>query len=89
MHVNTVYFALVRTRMIAPTPVLGRLPGLSPDQAADVIAKAVIERPRTLEPPWVLPAELASVLLAGPADRAARLWHRRFFTDAEEAGRER
>lgn len=47
------------------------------------------ERPRTLEPPWVLPAELASVLLAGPADRAARLWHRRFFTDAEEAGRER
>lgn len=89
VHVSTVYFALVRTRMIAPTPVLGRLPGLSPDQAADVIAKAVIERPRTLEPPWVLPAELASVLLAGPADRAARLWHRRFFTDAEEAGRER
>ncbi|GAB4896351.1 hypothetical protein MAHJHV28_46940 [Mycobacterium avium subsp. hominissuis] len=34
VHVSTVYFALVRTRMIAPTPVLGRLPGLSPDQAA-------------------------------------------------------
>jgi NAD(P)-dependent dehydrogenase (short-subunit alcohol dehydrogenase family) len=80
--VTSVYFALVRTRMIAPTPILGRLPGMSPDGAADAIAKAVIERPRTIEPPWVWPAELASVLLAGPADRAARLWHRRFFANA-------
>ena len=31
------------------------------------------------------PAELASVLLAGPADRAARLWYRRFFADSEPA----
>ena len=82
MDVTTVYFALVRTRMIAPTPILGRLPGLSPDEAADVIAKAVIERPRTIEPPWVVPAEVASVLLAGTAERAARLWFRRFFADS-------
>jgi NAD(P)-dependent dehydrogenase (short-subunit alcohol dehydrogenase family) len=86
VDVTTVYFALVRTRMIEPTPVLGSLPGLSPSEAADAIAKAVIERPRTIAPPWVWPAELASVLLAGPADRAARLWHRRFF--AESASRE-
>jgi NAD(P)-dependent dehydrogenase (short-subunit alcohol dehydrogenase family) len=89
VDVTSVYFALVRTRMIAPTPILGRLPGMSPDGAADAIAKAVIERPRTIEPPWVWPAEVASVLLAGPADRAARLWHRRFFANAQarEAGR--
>lgn len=83
VDVTTVYFALVRTRMIAPTPLLTRLPGLSADEAADAIAKAVIERPRTIEPPWVLPAELASVLLAGPADYAARLWHRRFFSESD------
>ena len=86
VDVTTVYFALVRTRMIAPTPLLGSLPGLSPDEAADAIAKAVIERPRTIEPPWVLPAELASVLLAGPADYAARLWHRRFFSEPDSDG---
>jgi NAD(P)-dependent dehydrogenase (short-subunit alcohol dehydrogenase family) len=87
VDVTTVYFALVRTRMIAPTPLLGSLPGLSPDEAADAIAKAIIERPRTIAPPWVLPAEVASVLLAGPADYAARLWHRRFFAepDTDEA----
>ena len=83
VDVTSVYFALVRTRMIAPTPLLGRLPGLTPDEAADAIAKAIIERPRTNEPPWVLPAELASVLLAGPADRAARLWHRRLSAGSE------
>lgn len=85
VDVTSVYFALVRTRMIEPTPVLGRLPGLSPDEAADAIAKAVIERPRTNEPPWMWPAELASALLAGPADRAARLWYRRLFADSDDS----
>src|SRR6201997_2668109 len=81
--VTSVYFALVRTRMIAPTPFLGRLPGLSPDQAADAIAKAVIERTRSNEPPWLGPAGVAAVWLAGPAERAARIWHRRFFANTE------
>ncbi len=82
VDVTSVYFALVRTRMIEPTPWLGKLPGLTADEAADAIAQAIIERPRTNEPPWVWPAELASVLLAGVADRAARLWFRRLFADS-------
>lgn len=82
VDVTSVYFALVRTRMIEPTPMLGKLPGLYPDQAADSIAKAIIERPRSVEPPWVWPAEIASVVLAGPADYAARLWHRRLFAES-------
>jgi len=84
VDVTSVYFALVRTRMIEPTPILRKLPGLDPDEAADVIAKAIIQRPRTIAPPWVGPVELASVLLAGPADRAARIWYRRFFKDSTD-----
>jgi NAD(P)-dependent dehydrogenase (short-subunit alcohol dehydrogenase family) len=83
VDVTSVYFALVRTRMIEPTPILRKLPGLHPDQAADVVAKAIIERPRTIAPPWAWPVELASVLLAGPADRAARLWYRQYFTGSD------
>ena len=56
----------------------------SSKEISAAIAKAVIERPRTIEPPWVFPAELASVLLAGPADRAARMWHHRFFANSNE-----
>lgn len=87
IDVSTIYFALVRTRMIEPTPLLGRLPGLTPDEAADAVAKVIIERPRTNEPPWVWPAEIASVLLAGPAERAARLWYRRFFAESRQDAR--
>lgn len=85
VDVTSVYFALVRTRMIEPTPILRKLPGLDPDQAADVIAKAIIQRPRTIAPPWVGPVELASVLLAGPADRAARIWYRQYFKDSADS----
>ena len=84
VDVTSVYFALVRTRMIEPTPMLRSLPGLYPHQAADVIAKAIIKRPRTIAPPWTFPAEVASVLLAGPVDRAARLWHRRVIDPRED-----
>lgn len=88
IDVSTVYFALVRTRMIEPTPLLGRLPGLTPDEAADAVAKVIIERPRTNEPPWVWPAEIASVLLAGPAERAARLWYSRFLAESAKEVRQ-
>jgi NAD(P)-dependent dehydrogenase (short-subunit alcohol dehydrogenase family) len=88
IDVSTIYFALVRTRMIEPTPLLGRLPGLTPDEAADAIAKVVIERPRTNEPPWVWPAEIASVLFAGPAELAARLWYRRMVAESAGNGRQ-
>jgi NAD(P)-dependent dehydrogenase (short-subunit alcohol dehydrogenase family) len=75
--VTSIYFAVVRTRMIEPTPILRRLPGLYPHQAAGVVAKAIIERPRTIAPAWTWPAEVASVMLAGPIDRAARIWYRK------------
>ncbi|ORV10714.1 SDR family NAD(P)-dependent oxidoreductase [Mycobacterium celatum] len=77
IDVTSIYFAVVRTRMIEPTPILRKLPGLDPHQAADVVAKAIIERPRALAPPWTWPAEVASVVLAGPIDRAARIWYRK------------
>jgi NAD(P)-dependent dehydrogenase (short-subunit alcohol dehydrogenase family) len=76
VDVTTIYMALIHTRMIEPTPILRSLPGLYPDQAADIVAKAIIERPRVVEPWWVWPAELTSVVLPGPIDRAARLWYR-------------
>jgi NAD(P)-dependent dehydrogenase (short-subunit alcohol dehydrogenase family) len=88
IDVSTIYFALVRTRMIEPSPLLGRLPGLTPDEAADAIAKVIIERPRTNEPPWVWPAEIASVLFAGPAELAARLWYRRMVAESAGDGRQ-
>jgi NAD(P)-dependent dehydrogenase (short-subunit alcohol dehydrogenase family) len=84
VNVTTVYMALIRTRMVAPTPTLRKFPGLDPDEAADIVAKAIIERPRTIAPWWVWPAEISSVVLAGPVERAAQLWVR-YTADSPEA----
>ena len=73
---TSVYMGLIHTRMSEPTPSLRRLPGTQPDEAADVVAKAIIDRPRKVQPHWTLPGELTSVLLAPALERGARLIYR-------------
>jgi len=84
VHVTSVYMTLMHTRMSAPTPILRRLPGLYPEQAADIVAKAIIERPRTVQPLWVWPVEISSMLLPGPLEVGMRLLYR-FSTDSPSA----
>ncbi|OBA88291.1 epimerase [Mycobacteriaceae bacterium 1482268.1] len=86
IDVTTIYMALIRTRMIEPTESLRKVPGLDPDQAADIIAKAIIERPRTIAPWWLWPAEVATVLLRSPVERVTQVWYRRT-RDSEEHDR--
>lgn len=76
VDITSVYMGLIHTRMSAPTPSLRRIPGMQPDEAADVVAKAIIERPRRIQPRWTLPGELASVLLAPVLERGAGLVYR-------------
>jgi short-subunit dehydrogenase len=49
---TTVHMALVRTPMISPTRVYDRFPALTPDQAAGVLADAIVHRPRRVSPPF-------------------------------------
>jgi NAD(P)-dependent dehydrogenase (short-subunit alcohol dehydrogenase family) len=77
VDVTSIYMALIRTRMIAPTESLRNVPGLDPDQAAEIVAKAIIERPRTIAPWWLWPAEVSTVLLRRPVERVTQVWWRR------------
>ncbi|MFG1935278.1 SDR family NAD(P)-dependent oxidoreductase [Mycobacterium sp. NPDC048908] len=77
VDVTSIYMALIHTRMTEPTPSLRNVPGLYPDQAADIVARAIIKRPRTIAPWWVWPAEATTVLLRGPVERATQVWYRR------------
>ncbi|MBW0011570.1 SDR family NAD(P)-dependent oxidoreductase [Mycobacterium sp.] len=76
IDMTSIYLGLVHTRMSAPTASLRRMPGMQPDEAADVVAKAIIERPRRVQPRWTLPGELASVLLAPALERGTRVMYR-------------
>jgi NAD(P)-dependent dehydrogenase (short-subunit alcohol dehydrogenase family) len=49
---TTVHMALVRTPMISPTTMYDRFPTLTPDQAAGVLADAIVHRPRRVSSPF-------------------------------------
>ncbi|HME47647.1 SDR family NAD(P)-dependent oxidoreductase [Mycobacterium sp.] len=49
---TTVFMVLVRTPMISPTKVYDHFPALTPEQAAGVLADAIVQRPRRVSPPF-------------------------------------
>ncbi|MEB3754597.1 SDR family NAD(P)-dependent oxidoreductase [Acinetobacter sp. MD2(2019)] len=46
--ITSVYMPLVRTPMIAPTKIYNYVPTLSPEQAADLVAYAIVKRPKKI-----------------------------------------
>jgi len=81
---STIYLPLVYTRMSAPTPSIRGLPGLYPEQAAGIIARAVVRGSRVVAPWWLTPTELFGVLFRRPIEWALGLFFRRS-TDSPSA----
>ena len=75
---TSIYLPLVRTRMIAPTREYRSMPAMQPQEAADLICRAILFRRGSYAPWWMLPAELASVLLRRPWEALARWRARRW-----------
>ena len=48
VHISTIYMPLVRTPMIAPTKMYDRFPTMSPAEAADMICKAMVRKPKSV-----------------------------------------
>jgi thioester reductase-like protein len=48
VHISTVYMPLVRTPMIAPTKMYDRFPTMTPAEAADMICKAMVRKPKSV-----------------------------------------
>ena len=46
--ITSIYMPLVRTPMIAPTKIYKYVPTLSPEQAADLLAYAIVKRPKKI-----------------------------------------
>ncbi|HEY2271705.1 MAG TPA: SDR family oxidoreductase [Jatrophihabitantaceae bacterium] len=51
VHLTTIHMPLVRTPMIAPTTMYDRFPTLTPTEAADMICKAMIRKPKKMGTP--------------------------------------
>ncbi|MBY8860559.1 SDR family NAD(P)-dependent oxidoreductase [Nocardia sp. CA2R105] len=65
---TSVYMPLVHTRMSAPTD-FGSMPGLTAEEAADVVCHAVVAKPVEISPWWSGPLQAWSDLTRGPAQR--------------------
>lgn len=52
---TSIYLGLVHTAMSAPTAAYASMPGQTADQAACVVCRALIERPRSISPWWLEP----------------------------------
>lgn len=65
---TSIYFGLVHTRMSAPTSAYRNMPGQTHDEAAQVICRALIQRPRIIGPWWLGPAEFLAKPLEPPVD---------------------
>jgi NAD(P)-dependent dehydrogenase (short-subunit alcohol dehydrogenase family) len=50
---SSIYMTLVFTRMSAPTKLLKNVPGIFPHEAAGLIARAIVSKPRRIAPWWV------------------------------------
>lgn len=66
---TTVHMALVRTPMISPTTMYDKFPTLTPEQAAGVIADALIHQPRRASSPFGQFAAVADAVNPAVMDR--------------------
>jgi NAD(P)-dependent dehydrogenase (short-subunit alcohol dehydrogenase family) len=69
---TTVHMALVRTPMISPTKLYDRFPALTPEQAAGVLADAILHQPRYVSPPFGQFAAFADAVNPTLMDRVRR-----------------
>lgn len=67
---TSVYLGLVHTRMSAPTEMYRNMPGQTADEAAQVVCRALISRPRRIQPWWVTPARWFAPFLEAPTEWA-------------------
>lgn len=62
VHTTAIYMPLVRTPMIAPTKIYQYVPTWSPDDAADTVIRAIVERPKSIATPLGTAASVSYAL---------------------------
>lgn len=74
---TTFYAGLMHTRMSAPSRWMRLLPGQTPQDAARVLARAVVEKPRTLTPIYGHPFAILAPILRFPMEPILGFVYRR------------
>lgn len=86
INLTTIYMPLVRTPMIAPTKMYDYVPTFTPDQAANLIIKAIVSKPKRIKTPLGQTAELSYALWPKINDAVLSLGFKLFPSSAAARG---
>jgi len=67
---TSIHLQLVRSPMLGPFRIWNYLPGMSTDEAAGMVARAIVDRPRTVSPLWGRVAGAATAFARAPIEAA-------------------
>ena len=82
---TSVHLQLVRSPMLGPFAIYKRIPGMSTDEAASMVARAIVERPRVIAPYWAHLAAPFNALAHKPVETLLAREAARSNADAQQA----
>ncbi|WP_320670797.1 SDR family oxidoreductase [Patulibacter defluvii] len=85
---TTIHMPLVRTPMIAPTKIYDKMPTITPVEAADLVAKAIVEHPKHIDTLLGTAGEVLYALAPKISDQILNTGYRVFPDSAAARGQE-
>ncbi|HNJ86051.1 MAG TPA: SDR family NAD(P)-dependent oxidoreductase, partial [Agitococcus sp.] len=86
IQTTAIYMPLVRTPMIAPTKMYDYVPTYTPDQAANLVIRAIVDKPKRIKTPLGQTAELSYALWPKVNDAILNLGFKLFPSSAAAKG---
>ena len=78
VHITTIHMPLVRTAMIAPTDIYANFPALTPEEAAQKICDAMIDRPKRVSTRLGVATQVVYAFAPKAADQIAHSIYKLF-----------
>jgi acyl-CoA synthetase (AMP-forming)/AMP-acid ligase II/NAD(P)-dependent dehydrogenase (short-subunit alcohol dehydrogenase family) len=79
---TSIHLQLVRSPMLGPFKMWSYLPGMSSDEAAGIVARAIVQRPRTIAPLWGRVGSVTTNLAQAPLEAVLARYARRTNPDS-------
>ncbi len=88
VRTTSIHLQLVRSPMLGPFKMWNYLPGMSSEEAAGIVARAIVQRPRTIAPLWGRVTSAATDLAQAPIELALARYARRANPDSRRRAAE-
>jgi acyl-CoA synthetase (AMP-forming)/AMP-acid ligase II/NAD(P)-dependent dehydrogenase (short-subunit alcohol dehydrogenase family) len=74
---TSIHLQLVRSPMLGPFRMWRYIPGMSTEEAAGIVARAIVSRPRVISPPWARVGGIVTEVFQAPVEQALARYARR------------